>query len=144
MAKRDLVLNNFWWKLIALFLAVAAWVGFKSREKDGMRLWPDTPTSHSRLLVSHPISITKPANDSREFRVQPTTVDITLTGEADSLRELETREVRATVEITSDLRRETNTLPIHVFLPQDVKNIQLEKWAPDKVQVELVKPESKL
>lgn len=145
MAKRDLILNNFWWKLTALFLAVAVWVGFKSREKDGIKLFPDRPTSHSRVLILHPISITKPANDSREFRVQPTTVDITLSGgDADTLREIDTRQVRATVEISSDLAGETNTLPINVFLPQNIRNVQLEKWAPDKVQVELVKPEPKL
>jgi hypothetical protein len=143
MAKRDLILNNFWWKLTALFLAVASWVGFSYKSGEGFNIWPETPTSHSRVLVSHPITITKPANDVREFRVQPTSVDITLAGDREALKELDARQVRATVEIT-ELRGETNMLPINVFLPQQIKSIQLEKWAPDKVQVELVKPEPKL
>lgn len=141
MAKRDVILNNFWWKITALFLAVAAWIGFKSRT--GIQLFPEMPTSHSRILVSHPISITKPANDAREVKVQPTTVDITLTGELDALRDLDTREVRATVEIM-DMRGETNMLPVKVFLPPQVKNARVEKWVPDTVLVELANLERKL
>jgi hypothetical protein len=43
----------------------------------------------------------------------------------------------------ADLDGETNSLPITVLLPQ-VEGIKVEKFAPAKVQVELVKIDPKL
>lgn len=138
MAKRDLILNNFWWKVTAFFLAIAAWIGFKSRDAETFRLLPEMSYAFSsRELVSHPITITKPATDAREYLIQPTTVDITLIGDLKSLRGLDTREIRATVEV-AELRSETNMLPIKVLLPP-IEGIKLEKYGPQKVQVQIVK-----
>ena len=141
MAKRDLIFNNFWWKLTALMLAFASWIGVKTLDSDRLLIMPDVGAFSSRELVSHPITITKPATDQREYLIQPTTVDITLIGDLKALRSLDTREVRATVEV-ADLRGETNTLPIKVLLPQ-LEGVRMEKYGPQKAQVEVIKTESK-
>lgn len=131
---RDIVLNNFWWKITALCLAVLAWFGFQPKE---MRdLWP-TRTDYTRLLIAHPVTITKPATDTREFKVTPSEVDITLSGEEDILRNLSSSEVRATVEII-EFKNDTNSLLIHVYVPPR-GGIKLESLSPERVQVEVLK-----
>lgn len=137
MAFRELIVNNFWWKFTALLLAVASWLGFHTREGRPPLLPDSFRTMHTRYLVAHPITISKPASDPREFRVTPSHVDITLSGEEKVLRNLADSEVRATVDI-SDLTEFTNTVKIRVFVPPQ-GGIKLERLSPDRVQVELLK-----
>lgn len=131
---RDILLNNFWWKVTALCLAVLAWFGFQKR--DIGEFWP-TKTDYTRLLIAHPVTITKPATDTREFKVTPSEVDITLSGDEKLLRELSSSDVRATVEIL-EYKDHTNTLEIHVYVPPR-GGIKLERLVPDRVQVEVIK-----
>jgi len=130
---RDIILNNFWWKVTALALAIV--VRFALRPEDGQPLLPRT--MHTRYLVSHPITLSKPATDLREFKVTPENVDITLSGDAKVLKDLDDREVRATVDIR-DLEPGTNSVRIHLFVPPE-GGIKLERLTPDRVQVELLK-----
>ena len=139
---RELVLNNFWWKVTALLLAVLVWFGFRPHETR-WNLFPDTfRPYYTRYFVAHPVSISKPAADTREFRVTPSEVDITLTGDEKTLRGLRGSQLRATVDVgdldANALRAKTNTLPIKVSFPNDEK-IKIERVMPDHVQVELLK-----
>jgi YbbR domain-containing protein len=131
MSFRTLILNNFGWKITALALAIT--VRYALRPQDG----PLLPSAmHTRYLVSHPITLSKPATDLREFKVSPETVDITLSGDAKILKDLDDREVRATVDIR-DLAPGTNTVRIHVYVPPE-GGIKLERLAPEQVHVELL------
>src|SRR5688572_32049933 len=94
-------------------------------------------TEHTRVMIAHPITITKPATDTREFKVTPSEVDITLSGEEEVLRDLASGEVRATVEIV-EFRNDTNSLQIHVYVPPR-GGIKLERLTPERVQVEVLK-----
>jgi hypothetical protein len=133
---REMLVNNFWWKVTALCLAVLAWYGFQPRE---MRpyLFPQGRTDYTRLMIAHPVTITKPATDTREFKVTPSEVDITLSGEEKVLRALPSSEVRATVEIV-EFRNGTNSLRIHVYVPPR-GGIELAGITPERVQVEVIK-----
>ena len=133
---REFVVNNFWWKLTALCLAVLAWFGFQPRE-NLPQLFPHGRTDYTRLMIAHPITITKPATDTREFKVTPSEVDITLSGKEEVLRDLASSEVRATVEI-AEFKNDTNSLRIHVYVPPR-GGIQLEHLSPERVQVEVLK-----
>src|SRR3954464_13789432 len=136
MPFRDLILNNFWWKITALALAII--VRLALHPQDGQPLIPSSMRlSDARYLVQHPIILQKPATDLREFKVTPDTVDITLSGEAKVLKNLDISEIRATVDIR-DLTPETNTVRIHVFVPPEGA-IKLERMTPERVQVELLK-----
>lgn len=132
---RDVILNNFWWKVTALLLAVLAWLGVQPTEMRA-KLLPGRIGSSSRYLIAHPVTISKPAADTREFKVTPAEVDITLSGDDKVLRPLRLSEVRAEVW-TSEYKGETNMLPIHVFVP--ASGIKVEHLSPDTVQVEVVK-----
>jgi hypothetical protein len=139
---RELVLNNFWWKVTALLLAVLVWFGFRPHEKR-WNLFPDTfRPYYTRYFIAHPVSISKPAADTREFKVTPSEVDITLTGDEKTLRALRGSQLRATADVgdldATDLKAKTNVLTIKISFPNDEK-IKIERVNPDQVQVELLK-----
>jgi YbbR domain-containing protein len=134
---RAILLNNFLWKVTAFLLAVVAWLGFQPKDKR-LSLFPETLRAHyTRYLVAHPVTITKPATDSREFKITPSFVDITLSGDEKVLGEIWAGDLRATVDV-SEFRDGTNSLPLR-FVPPEGKAIRLERMAPDRVQVEVVK-----
>jgi hypothetical protein len=128
--------------MTALCLAVLAWFGFQSRGSRPYLLPDSFRTDYTRLMIAHPITISKPATDTREFKVTPLEVDITLSGEEKVLRTLSSSDVRATVEII-EYRAETNTLKIHVYVPPK-GGIQLERISPERVQVEVIKQSTKI
>jgi hypothetical protein len=123
--------------MTALCLAVLAWFGFQERGARPYLLPNSLRTDYTRLMIAHPITITKSATDTREFKVTPSEVDITLSGEEKELRTLSSGDVRATVEII-EYKAETNTLKIHVYVPPK-GGIQLERLSPERVQVEVIK-----
>lgn len=133
---RELLLNNFLWKLTAFLLAVLAWLGFQPKDKR-LNLFPDLRTHYTRYLVSHPVTISKPATDLREFKVTPSFVDITLSGDEKELGEIWAGELRATVDV-GDFKGGTNLLPLR-FVPPEGKKIRLERMLPERVQVEVIK-----
>ena len=131
---RDLILNNFWWKVTAFLLAVLAWLQFQPGESRA-RFLPQWGPYFTRHLISHPVTVSKTATDTREFKVTPPEVDISLSGEEKILRRLAVREVRAEV-LMSEYNGESDTLLIHVSVPPGVK---LESITPERVQVEVLK-----
>ena len=133
---RDVILNNFWWKMTALCLAVLAWFGFQPREMRPYLLPDKFRTEHTRVMIAHPVTITKPATDTREFKVTPAEVEITIRGDEKTLKDLNSGEVRATVEI-SEFKEGTNSLEIHVYVPP--RGVELVRLVPNRVQVEVIK-----
>jgi hypothetical protein len=134
---RDIVLNNFWWKVTALLLAILAWLGFQPGEIRPSLLPESFRPFFTRYLIAHPVTVSKSATDTREFKVTPSEVDITLSGDEKILRNLAPSEVRAEV-LMSEYKGETNTLLIHVYVPPR-GGIKLERLTPERVQVEVLK-----
>ena len=87
-------------------------------------------------MIAHPVTIAKPATDTREFKVTPAEVEITIRGPEKTLKELNSSEVRATVEI-SEYKEGTNSLEIHVYVPP--RGVDLVRLVPNRVQVEVIK-----
>lgn len=138
MPFREVILNNFWWKVTALLLAVGAWFGL-SPEKMQWELPTTARQFGTRDLVAHPVTISKRADDNREFRVRPSEVDITISSRnLDSLRDLDGQEIRATVNLTEYTNQAT--VPITVYVPEKEKRgLELVKLFPETVKVEVVK-----
>jgi YbbR domain-containing protein len=136
MAKRDIVLNNFSWKLASLILATGVWLTFHSSNNKVVLQMPDDLLSvtGTRTLSNVPISIIKLAGDHREYRLTPTQVDVELGGEASKLRRL----MLADLQVFLDLRDgEEGSVMVTVNTPTGVR---LERISPLHVNVELVKP----
>src|SRR5688572_26624334 len=131
MNVREVLLNNFWWKVTAFLLAILAWLGFQPRDKRP-NLFPDARINYTRYLVAHPVTITKPATDTHEYKVTPSFVDITLSGDEKILRKLDAAELRATVDV-GEFRGMSNSVLLR-FVPPEGTEIRLERLQPERVQ----------
>ena len=139
MPFREAILNNFWWKITALLLAVGAWYTLSPAGRIPIDL-PTTPSGYStRELIAHPVTISKRADDPREFRVSPSEVDITISSRnLEALKNLDGREIRATVNLTEYTNQAT--VAITVFVPEEEKKgLELVKLFPEQVKVEVIK-----
>jgi YbbR domain-containing protein len=98
---RDALLHDIWLKLFSLALAVLTWVtvSYAIQRKQ-------VPTANLSLtadqLTFHkvPVVVLSAAQDSRGFKVFPPDVDVTVQGDARTLRRLQTSDIRALVDLT--------------------------------------------
>lgn len=140
---REFLLNNFLWKLTALMLAVIVWLSMQSGTPTSQppsiatRINPASAIS-TRDIVSHPITIRKPAADSREFRLDPLQVSLTLSGDLEKLKALQGRDVEASVDLSLVRTGSSPTnLAVKVSLPGT--GITLDKVQPETIRVEITK-----
>jgi hypothetical protein len=99
MAMRDLLTKDFGWKLFSLALAVAIWLIVQTIRNESTRTFPNLPV----LVVSA-------SADVREFKINPGTVEIAVSGRPDVMAALADKEIHATVDLTDietarDLRK---------------------------------------
>ena len=133
---RELILNNFWQKIVSLILAMLIWFAIDSYVRR------DTPFPQNPLRTDEPRDFRRPikiitsANNTRAFKVEPKEVDVRVVGDADKLRRLNPEDIQPYVELTDV---ETNmSVPIRITPPRDVL---LQKLMPSNVVVEPLGPE---
>jgi len=103
---RNLILEDFWLKLFSLVLAVLTWftVSSMANQKEGLAgmALPLAPVpSQMSLTVSNlPVTILSSAQDVRNFHVDPSGVAVTVQGDADTLKTLQSRDIRVLVDLT--------------------------------------------
>jgi len=122
---RNLIFEDFWLKLFSLALAVLIWltVTFASQKE----VWTD-----KRVFSSIPVTVFSSADDMHAFKVSPTEVAVTVQGDPGLMQNLQSRDIRALVDLTGvkvggDLLR-----PVDVAVPAGVTFLQV---TPDEVQV---------
>ncbi len=129
---RQLVLHDFWLKLFSLALAVLVWitVSFAIRHQ-GSPVNSLGLTMKERPFFNLPVVILSSAEDVRNFKVSPNEVAVTVQGDAKVVDQLQSKDIRALVDLTGvesarDLRKriEISTPPgvthVHVT-PPDVR-----------------------
>ncbi len=122
---RHLFLDDVLLKVFSLALAVVVWliVTFASQRQVGT-----TP----RIFYDLPVTVLSSAEDVRNFKVSPNKVILTVEGEAKTVQNLQSKDIRAMVDLTGvgtarDLRKR-----IEVSLPAGVTCMRV---APEDVQV---------
>jgi YbbR domain-containing protein len=122
---RNLLFEDFWLKLFSLVLAVLIWltVTFASKKEVG---------TESRVYSNLPVTILASAEDVHNFKVSPREVEIMVRGDPKTLQSLQSKDIRAAVDLTGvaaarDLRRR-----IEVSVPAGVTYLRV---APEEVQV---------
>ena len=127
MAARDYILNNFRWKLLAIALALFAWVSIQSSK--------NSAEDHV-VFRDRPINVLRPAGDSTIYRVTPPNVTVTLRGEAAELLRLSDRDIYVFVnltivpEIAEVARRVIIYAPEGVSARSDTVAVSVEKVLP--------------
>ncbi len=129
---KRVVLHDFWLKLFCMALAVLTWLvlHFASVEKQGAPSVNLLPLVQ-RTFPALPILVVSSAEDVRSVRVNPKEVEVTVQGDAKTLRDLQAKDIRVLVDLTgiqaSQLRKR-----IEVSTPAGVTHIRVD---PEEVQV---------
>ena len=122
---RNLFVEDFWWKLFALALAVLIWltVTFASQKEIG---------TDRRVFLNLPVAVLSSTEDVRNFKVSPNEVVVTVQGDAKTLQNLQSKDLRAMVDLTGvgaarDLRKR-----VEVSVPAGITHTRV---MPGEVQV---------
>jgi YbbR domain-containing protein len=122
---RNLVFEDFWLKLFSLVLAVLTWltVTFASNKEIG---------TESRVFSNLPVTILASAEDVHNFKVSPHEVEIMVRADPKTLQSLQSKDVRAIVDLTGVAAARVLHKRIEVSVPAGVTCLRV---VPEAVQV---------
>ena len=132
---RDLVCQDFWLKLFSFVLAVLTWFTINSmaNQKEGIAVGSLSLVPPEQLTLTNlPVTILSSAEDVRSFRVSPKEVDVTVQGEARTLKELQSKDVRVSVDLTGIQAAQNLLKRIEVSTPAGVTYVRVQ---PEQVQI---------
>jgi YbbR domain-containing protein len=128
---RDLVLKDFWLKLFSLVMAVLLWFTVNiAVQKETSPLTLIHPSR--RVLSSLPITVLTGAGEVRSFRVNPKEVEVTVQGDAKTVRGLQNKDVRVVLDLTGIEAAHDLKKSLEVTAPAGVTPVLVD---PDEVQV---------
>jgi YbbR domain-containing protein len=122
---RDLFIKDFVWKLFSLALATAIWLTVQTIRNEAVPSANPLAVWDTLTFTNVPVLVVSAAADVREFKVNPSTVQVTVGGRPDVIAALTEREIHATVDLTEieaarDLRKR-----IDVSAPPGVAVVKL-------------------
>ncbi len=138
MATRDWITKDLVWKLLSLILAVAIWLTiYKSQEPEKTAA---RGVEEEKSLGNLPVLVVSSAADVRNFRVNPATVSVTVSGRHDVLSVLQQNQIHVVVDLTDiesarDLRKR-----VDVSTPPGVTLVGVD---PPEVDVVIPPPQKK-
>jgi YbbR domain-containing protein len=136
MAARDLIINNFWWKLLSIFLAALTWITISdSINKAGEQT--SIEITGNRPFPVVPLTVLTSTYNSNQYRVDPVAVFVEVSGNADVLKKLELQQIVAFVDASKMQDEKEIRCDVHVHTPPDVR---VEKIEPAYADVERVTP----
>ncbi len=130
---RNLVFHDFWLKLFSLVLAVLIWLTVSvaiKKEVSPVSSLIFTPAE--RVFYNLPISVISSAADVSDFKVEPREVALTVRGDAKTLQNLQSKDIRVMVDLTTFDPMTDKTKRIEVATPAGVSHVQV---TPDEVRV---------
>ena len=130
---RQVFVDDFWLKLFSFLLAVLIWLTASlAIQKEGSPATPLSLAPEERTFSNLPVLVIAAAQDARNFRVSPSTVEVTVRGDAKIVRALGATEIRARVDLTGVETASELKARIEVSVPAGVSLVRIE---PTEVQV---------
>jgi len=122
---RNLIFGDFWLKLFSLALAVLVWLTVTFVSQRDVR--PDERVfSHLRITVF------AATEDVRNFRVSPNEVQVVVQGDAQALQTLQSKDIRARVDLTGVTTAHELRKRVEVSVPP---GIAYRRVMPGEVQI---------
>jgi YbbR domain-containing protein len=122
MKLRDLVLYNFWWKLLSLLVAILMWLTIQTalRRDETLR---ETPVvdSITRSFPTVPVTLLTATKNPNHYQVNPSTVEVEISGSRDELAKVQEKQVHAFVDISDVGDEKQFRRPIEAQVPGDLK-----------------------
>jgi YbbR domain-containing protein len=95
---RYLLVEDFWLKLFSLVLACLVWftINFAIQKQ----VSPLTLSAQERRFSKLPVMVMFAAEDVRSYKVNPSEVEVTVQGDAKTLKNLQGKDIRVIVDLT--------------------------------------------
>lgn len=131
---QNLVLKDFWLKLFSFALATLIWFTINIAIKNDISPVASLSLAPTEQVVLRdlPIDVLTSAEGYRAYQVSPKTAEVTLQGEAASLRNLRGQDVRVLVDLRDANGSEEFRRRVEVSAPSGIAHV---KVAPEEVQV---------
>ncbi len=134
MTLRDLILNNFGWKLLSLVLATLVWWRVNRLAQSERELAQAPLASVERTgTFSLPVRVLGPARNAGGFAVVPAEVNVTLRGRPSDLEQVNSTNVVVYVDATLPL--DTNAAARRVIV-RPPPGVSVQEVKPRQVYVE--------
>ena len=130
---RHIFIEDFLLKLFSLVLALLFWltVSFAIRQKEVSPPPALTLNTEMHTFFNLPVVVMSSASDARNFKVSPSTVEVTVRGDAKTLANLQSKDIRAIVDLTG-IEAARALKRIEVSTPAGVTHVRV---VPEEVQV---------
>lgn len=131
---QDLVLKDFWLKLFSFALAVLIWFTVNIAIKNDISPVASlslAPTDQVTLR-DLPIAVLSTAQQVRGFSINPKTADVTVQGDAASMRNLRRQNVRLMVDLSDSGAAQDSRRRIEISAPAGITHVKVE---PEEVQI---------
>ena len=132
---RNLVTEDVWLKLFSFVLAVLTWftVNSMANQKETLGIGALSLAPREQRVLAHlPVLVLSSAEDVRSFRVNPKEVEVTVQGDPKIIKDLQSRDVRVSVDITGIQAAQDLRKRIEIATPAGVSYVRVE---PQEVQV---------
>jgi YbbR domain-containing protein len=117
---RDLLTEDFGWKLFSVALAIAIWLIVQTIRNEPVTGANPPGAIMTRTFNDLPVLVVSAAADVREFKVKPSAVQVTVSGRPDVVGVLAEKEIHATVDLTGIESTQSLTKRIDVSAPMEV------------------------
>ncbi len=133
MRLKDLVLKDFWLKLLSLAFAVLIYVTVSTVIERETNLATDTLSiAQSRVFPALPVLVVSSAADVHDFKVQPSYVEVEVRGSPAVVSKLTEKDVRVIVELTDIKWAVGLRKRVEVSTPPGVMHVRV---SPSEVEV---------
>src|SRR5678816_2186248 len=112
-------------KLLSLLLAILTWLALSSIQRESTPVGTVSLYSQKLTFFNVEVIVLSSASDVHDYRVEPKTVEVTVEGDSKVLQGLESKDVRAMVDLTglesgTDVRKR-----IELSTPPGVKHVKV-------------------
>jgi YbbR domain-containing protein len=131
---QDLVLKDFWLKLFSFALATLIWFTVNIAIKNDISPVASlslAPTEQA-ILRDLPIAVLSSAQPVGGFSINPKTANVTVQGDAASLRNLRRENVRVLVDLSDNGALQSSRRRLEVSTPAGITHVRVD---PEEVEV---------
>lgn len=121
-ALRDWLLDDVLWKVISLVLAIGIWLTVHRILVGGQAAssGENLPVVTEREFDNLPVLVVARAADVHNYRVNPDTVSVTVSGSPEVISELQAESIRAAVDLT-DIEKATDAMKqVDIAMPPGI------------------------
>ena len=130
---RDLFLKDFWLKLFSLALAVLIWLTISFAIRKEFSPLPNmVPRGTPRTFFSLPVGVVSSAEGSQNFKVEPSEVDVTVEGDPRVMDNLQSKEIRVSVDLSGIAAARDLMKRIEVSTPAGIRQVRV---VPSEVKI---------